>query len=300
MAAPQVQEQAQGQQIQPQNQARLRHNNPGWRRRGVARVANGEINPAINLHQHMRPPIGVAVLGAVWPHIWLLIRLAAFVWWFTATDSSWSRWFTVVLIAIGVFAVNTGMLNGLANQAWDPFRRHLEGILLPVADPNNRNAGPLGAAQGQRPAGEEAARDNNQHIPPAPATGGQQQMAQEAGHENPDPAQAAARLVAQRRNNNANWLMEQIRRVERAGLLFLASIAPGVAERHIAHLEAQERNAAQERARREAEERQAQETPAADEIRAEVQVQDQEQGRDQEPAQEAVDAQRQEGPLIQV
>jgi hypothetical protein len=33
--------------------------------------------------------------------------------------------------------------------------------------------------------------------------------------------------------------MDQVRRVERAGLLFLASIAPGVAERHIAHLEAE-------------------------------------------------------------
>lgn len=68
----------------------------------------------------------------------------------------------------------------------------------------------------------------------------------------PDPAQTAARLVEQRRNDNGHWLLDQIRRLERAGLLFLASIAPGVAERHIANMEAAERA---ERERQEAAER---------------------------------------------
>jgi len=46
--------------------------------------------------------------------------------------------------------------------------------------------------------------------------------------------------------------MEFARRLERAGLLFVASIAPGVAERHIAQLEAQERAAELARAGEEA------------------------------------------------
>lgn len=57
--------------------------------------------------------------------------------------------------------------------------------------------------------------------------------------QDPDPADMAARLVAQREREN--WLQGQIRRVERASLLFLASIAPGVAERHIANMEAEAR-----------------------------------------------------------
>ncbi|KAK0651744.1 hypothetical protein B0T16DRAFT_454172 [Cercophora newfieldiana] len=174
------------------------------------------------LQGHPNNPGAGAFVAAAWPHVWLLIRLVVFVWWFTSNDPSWSRWFTMVAIAIGVFILNTGMLNGLANQAWDPFRQHLEG-LIPLAAPNQQAQPPQAQRQAQPGA--------------APAE--------------PNPAQTAARLVAERRRANGHWLLDQVRRVERASLLFLASIAPGVAERHIAHLEAQERA---ERQRREAEE----------------------------------------------
>ena len=192
---------------------------------------------------HPNNPGAGALAAAVWPHIWLLIRLAAFVWWFTAADTSWSRWITIIALATAVFLLNTGLLNGMANQAWDPFRRHLEG-LIPLADPNQaRNR----AANPQVPAG--APQQDNNHP---------------AGRQpNPDPAQVAARLVAQRRDANAGWLMEQVRRLERAGLLFLASIAPGVAERHIAHLEAEARAAREEQERIAREAREAREAAEA-------------------------------------
>ncbi|KAH8908812.1 hypothetical protein BR93DRAFT_506839 [Coniochaeta sp. PMI_546] len=290
----------QGQQGRPLPQVRWRHQVQALPPRpAVPPLPNGQVNPAINLHQHPRPPNAgaAAVLAAVWPHIWLLVRLAAFVWWFTASDSSWSRWITVVLIAIGVFAVNTGLFNGIAHQAWDPFRRHLEGLLLPGANPPHN----AGARQGDG-AAADTHRQNPAGATPPPA--GQQQPR----HENPDPAEAAARLVAQRQHNNANRVMDQIRRIERAGLLFLASIAPGVAERHIAHLEAQERTAAQERARREAEAAEAAaaaQGPAAEGTEdgggGQVQGDVQPGGREpvQEPADGPVNGPR-EGPLIEV
>lgn len=180
-------------------------------------------------------------MAAAWPHVWLIVRLGLFVWWFTSNDPSWSRWFTIVAIAIAVFLFNTGILNGVANQAWDPLRQHLEG-LLPLAPPNNLQGGarPLPAPR-----------------PAAGNGGGNPGSGRETT--DPNPAQTAARLVAERRNANAHWLLDHIRRFERAGLLFLASIAPGVAERHIAHLEAQERA---ERQRREAEEAAAAEAAA--------------------------------------
>ncbi|CAI4212178.1 unnamed protein product [Parascedosporium putredinis] len=70
-------------------------------------------------------------------------------------------------------------------------------------------------------------------------SGGPQQDAGAPNRGNPNPENMAVRLVGQRRAANADWLLDRVRRAERAGLLFLASIAPGVAERHIANLEAE-------------------------------------------------------------
>lgn len=312
-AAPQAQNPAQGRNpphprnaAQGQHPVRRRHQAQALPRRPAVPpvpAPNGHVNPAINLHQHPRPPNAgaAAVLAAIWPHIWLLVRLAAFVWWFTASDSSWSRWITVVLIAIGVFAVNTGLFNGIAHQAWDPFRRHLEGLLLPGANPPNNRIPPQGGRHGD---GAAAGNDRQNQAGTEPPAAGQQQPR----HERPDPAEAAARLVAQRQHNNANWVMDQIRRIERAGLLFLASIAPGVAERHIAHLEAQERTAAQERARREAESAEAAaaaRAPASEENGAgggdqgQGEMRPEGQERAQQPVQGPADAPREE-PLTQV
>jgi len=146
----------------------------------------------------------------MWPHIWLLFRLGVFIWFFTNPQSSWSRWFSVVGIAVFIFLVSIGGLQSLADLAWRPVAQQLENMLPRLEQPQQRRGG----AQGQNRV--------------------------------PDPGEMAARLVAQR----GNWLQGQIRRFERASLLFLASIAPGVAERHIANLEAEARA---ERQRREAE-----------------------------------------------
>lgn len=199
-----------------------------------------------------------ALLAALWPHLWLLIRLGLFVWWFTSSDTSWTRWFTIMSIATAVFLINTGLLNGVANNVFNPVRQHLDG-LIPLAPGGNANR----EAGGNNPpaAGQAAAAGGGDND-------GERRAGQQGG---PDPAQAAARLMAQRQQQNANWFVDQVRRLERAGLLFLASIAPGVAERHIAALEAQEqaerdRREAEERAereRREAEERAAAEATAS-------------------------------------
>ncbi|KAK7749807.1 hypothetical protein SLS53_000387 [Cytospora paraplurivora] len=140
-------------------------------------------------------------------------------------------------LATAVFLLNTGLLNGIANHWFHPVRQHLEGLIpLGGPDPNRARDGNGDNAQAAAQGGE----NNNQAHHPQ----------HQPGHL--EPARVAERLVAQRRQQNANWLLDQVRRLERAGLLFLASIAPGVAERHIAALEAHERA---ERERREAEER---------------------------------------------
>ncbi|KAK8047682.1 Ubiquitin family protein [Apiospora saccharicola] len=165
-------------------------------------------------HPHANVQIRAIALGQIWPHIWMILRLILFIWWFTSPTSSWSRWFTVITIAVTLFLFNAGLLNPLAEQAWVPMRRHLEN-LMPLADNHGRN--PV------------ARRRNGQ----ANNAGGGQQPT--------NPAETAERLVQERRQANANWFLNQVRRLERAGILFLASIAPGVAERHIANVEAEAR-----------------------------------------------------------
>lgn len=166
-------------------------------------------------------PGAAALIARIWPHFWLAFRLGLFVWWFTSPASSWSRWAAVIGIAVAIFVLNTGALDGFADTVWRVICRHMED-LIPMTDQNRA------AAQANQ----------NQNQPPRQGVAG----------ENLRPDGMAARLVGDRRRANATWLLDHVRRAERAGLLFLASIAPGVAERHIANLEAEV-----ERQRREAE-----------------------------------------------
>lgn len=166
------------------------------------------------LHPANPPAAGIPPLFLqVWPHIWLMVRLAVFIWLFTSQDASWSRWLLAFCLATVVFLLSTGILNGVVEHAWRPVGRHLENV-LPTPDRHvRRQQHPL--------AGNRVPEE-------------QRPLAQDAEF---DPARMAARLMAER--DRQSWLSEQLRRLERAGLLFLASIAPGVAERHIANLAAE-------------------------------------------------------------
>lgn len=175
---------------------------------------------------HPNNPIGAAALiAAAWPHIWLIIRLIFFIWWFTSNDSSWTRVFTMVALAAGVLVMNAGFLNRFANQVLGPIRQHLDG-LLHMAGPNQQRRQRVPRPQAPHPAGA-----------------------------NGEPGVGLVGLHERRDIDNAGavHMVNFFRRIERAGLLFLASIAPGVAERHIAQLEANER-AERELERREREE----------------------------------------------
>ncbi|KAM5356406.1 hypothetical protein ACJ41O_003052 [Fusarium nematophilum] len=219
---PQVQPQAQP---QPQQQHHHHQTPPPQQeparqdQQNQAQVQQDQAAAIAPLMHRGNPPAAAIppLLMQLWPQIWLLFRLALFVWFFTSPTASWSRWFTIITIAVFIFVLSTGVLNGLPDHIWRPLGRHLEN-LIPLEQPHRRQGDP-----------------------------GQEEQNGQARQE-PNPAEMARRLVEQH-HGPESWFLSQVRRLERAGLLFLASIAPGVAERHIANLEAAARA---ERERREA------------------------------------------------
>lgn len=62
----------------------------------------------------------------------------------------------------------------------------------------------------------------------------------QAANTEPTPQEAAERLLRERERQDVNFIRQTIRRVERAIALFVASLVPGVGERHIAVREAAE------------------------------------------------------------
>jgi len=148
-------------------------------------------------------------------HIWLLIRLFGFVYFFTAGGSS-RRAFLLGGIAFLVFIAQTGIFRPFVHTVWDPLRRHIEGLVA--------GNDPIIA---QRPA------------PPPNALGaGANDIPNRNGE--PTPQETAARLLQERARRNFGTLREQFRSVERAVALFVGSLVPGFGERHIAARDAAE------------------------------------------------------------
>ncbi|APA10478.1 hypothetical protein SS1G_07012 [Sclerotinia sclerotiorum 1980 UF-70] len=203
---------------------------PEYRNRNAQRARMGRVNrpradeaPPVEfapLHNRIQRP-AVPIALQLFNMLWLVVRLVGFVWFFTSGNSSWSRFLMMSGLAIVVFLINTGVLigvfNGVAEQFWGPIRRHLEN-LIPLAGPD---AALVPAA-------------NAGVVPQNGAVGAGPQA--RLPHGQLDESQVAARILEQQRHRQAQpgWLLAQIRRAEHAALLFVASLIPGVGERHIA------------------------------------------------------------------
>ena len=168
-------------------------------------------------------------------HLWLMIRLFGFVYFFTA-GAGWRRTILFGLIAILVFVVQTALFRPVILGIWDPIRRHAEG-LVPLAGNERPHAGAAVNHDDMNAAG----------IRPA--------------NREPTPQEAAERLLRERERRDGTFVRQNIRRIERAIALFVASLVPGVGERHIAAREAAE--AARQAEVREREERARRESEAA-------------------------------------
>jgi hypothetical protein len=174
---------------------------------------------------------------------WLFLRLYIFML-VLSEPGTWRRWFLLAVATIVCLLPRDNPLRGL----WNRIRGHIEGLVPIAPAPEQRRQGE--AAQN----GGEVAGIEGQARPAARRNGRQ-----------PSPEQAAARIIRQNQERqNHGLLRDVIFRVERAVALFLASLVPGVGERHVR---------AREEARREAErienERLAAEAARADQEAAE-------------------------------
>lgn len=197
---------------------------------------NQQINQARDLVRLLLP------LGG---HLWLLVRLFGFVYFFTGGGGH-RRAILLGLGAFLVFIAQTGLFRPFLQSVWEPIRRHIENV-LPLAT----NDQPL--LVGPAAAGDNNNNNNNNNNN---ANAIEEPRAQRGNDNMPTPQQAAERLLRERESRDGSIVRQNLRRLERAVALFVASLVPGVGERHIAARDAAEAaRREEERVRREEEER---------------------------------------------
>lgn len=178
-------------------------------------------------NQAANPPDNNERLNNIAGHLWLLFKLACFVYFFSG-GGGWYKSVVLGVIAGGVYLAQLGIFDEQLNL----IRRHFEAIL------------PVGALA------ERAARPRN-------AEG---QAHGTAAGRNLTPEEAARRLLQQHQNRRFGMLREFLHTVERSFAIFIASLWPGIGERMVHAQEERVRaeRAAEEERRAQAEEAQRQ------------------------------------------
>ncbi|PGH15901.1 hypothetical protein AJ79_02068 [Helicocarpus griseus UAMH5409] len=200
-------------------------------------VVNQALNQAILQQQERQPSfMQPANIARLIRRLWFFTRLYFFCYLFSEDGT----WFRIVLVSLSILTAllsETDIPQRLQRAVLDPVQRHLEGLL------------PLDEHQARRP--NRMPRDGDTNAQPVhpmqpnnvdnlrPGNGAQQ-----------DPAAA---------NVEPAGFQQSLRRAERAIALLLASLVPGVGERHVAARNAAEAARQNEIAAREAEENRARE-----------------------------------------
>ncbi|KAI4118570.1 MAG: hypothetical protein LQ345_001407 [Seirophora villosa] len=167
-------------------------------------------------------------------HLWLLIRLFGFVYFFTAGGGQ-RRAILLGICAFIVFIANTGAFRPLFRTLWEPVRRHVEGLVPLAAAGGGRDEGQQRPRRQQQrrqaQIGNNAGAASENEHEPTRATPTRRRQQHPQPH---SPADLADRLLRERNEQSL------FRRAERAVALFVASLVPGVGERHIAARDAAE------------------------------------------------------------
>lgn len=206
---------------------------------GGAAAAQAAPNQNANQNQNQQDDL----MGLIIQRGWLFLRLYMFTY-VLSEPNTWRRWLLLSLAVLVCLLPRENPLNRLLTAA----RRHVDNLIGPP-QPQAR-----AQAQPQPRAGAGGAANNNQQQQPAnpDATALAPRPTPVRGAANTTPEEAAARILRERaaaqqrhREANPNVLRDLFYRVEQAVALFLASLVPGVGERHVAAREEQRRLEAQ-------------------------------------------------------
>ncbi|KAL8907541.1 MAG: hypothetical protein Q9207_001350 [Kuettlingeria erythrocarpa] len=221
-------------------------NNPPLNLQGPQ--ANPQSQPAaspapMHIAQAQQPPVQqqdqnnqardlARILIPLGGHLWLLIRLFGFVYFFTAGGGH-RRAILLGICAFIVFVANTGALRPLFHTLWEPVRRHVEG-LIPLAAAGGRDEGQRRPRRPQQAQHQQQGRIDNAAAADSNGENNNRASQTSQGPNEPSPSELADRLLRDRDEQSL------FRRAERAFALFVASLIPGVGERHIAARDAAE------------------------------------------------------------
>ncbi|KAI9823963.1 MAG: hypothetical protein M1819_001094 [Sarea resinae] len=181
-------------------------------------------HPQHHDHQQQQPPPnGPNALARLFMPLggplWLIFRVFGIAYFFIG-NGGWRRTILVLISAFIFFLHQVGIFTSLQHAIWDPIRRHLDGLLPP---PDNVARPPMAAGGA---AAAAPVRGNEADAQPAAANAEPQAE--------PDPQAAAERLIRERQERDRGAVQGFGRRIERALFLFLASLVPGIGERHVA------------------------------------------------------------------
>ena len=171
---------------------------------------------------------------------WLFLRL----YMFTFVLSEPGTWRRYCLLIIGVIVCLLPRQNPL-NNFFAGARRHVDNLIgPPQPQPRDRDRAWRQQEAARQTAAAQAAVDARQ----ATAAGSSTRLTPAArGTVAVTPEQNARRLIREHEQRNPNILRDLFYRLEQAVALFLASLIPGVGERHVAAREEARRRAEEER-----------------------------------------------------
>lgn len=188
--------------------------------------------------------------------IWLFVRLYLFTF-VLGGNRGWMRWFWLAVTILWCVMPETTIFQDLGRRV----QRHVENLLPLAPHPHQRQNN--GNQQQTQDDNADQQRDNSTGTSDASATGSNSTQQQQRGLSSgrprtPTPSEAADRLRRDHRARQVNWFSDLVTRIESGLALFLASLIPGLPERHIEarnELAAAERLIEEERRAREERER---------------------------------------------
>ncbi|KAL9593915.1 MAG: hypothetical protein Q9179_005640, partial [Wetmoreana sp. 5 TL-2023] len=135
----------------------------------------------------------IRILLPISGHLWLLIRLFGFVYFFTAGGGQ-RRAILLGIAAFIVFIANTGAFRPIFRAVWEPVRRHIEG-LVPLAGTDRNNPQQERRQQLQ----QRHDRDSNPNGDPSEGSSSSNQQNRDSNSD-PAPGNLADRLLRDRQN----------------------------------------------------------------------------------------------------